>query len=839
MRPLATSLLIACAAVSLAQIPVNGWQLQDAQKVTENGKAISQANYQPKNWYKATVPGTILTSLVNDGVYPEPLYGENNRTIPESLCRTPYWYRTVVPIPAKFGGRHVWLNFEGINYEAHVWVNGHEEGSIKGAFTRGNFDISADVKPGQPAAIAVQIMPPPHPYVPHEHTMKAGTGGNGGAMGADGPTFVATVGWDWIPAIRDRDMGLWQGVNLTATGPVTVEDPHVTIANVPTLIDSTAKVGVESTLRNLTDQPQKGIMLIEIGGITYKSNPFELAPGQVKEDSQTFHIAQPKLWWPNGYGPQNLYKLKVTTRVEGKVSDTAERSFGIREITYLRDGTNKLKVVVNGVPIFCKGGNWGMDEAMKRSPRERLEAQIRLHRDANCTMIRNWVGMATQEDFYDLCDKYGILIWDDFWLANPVDGPNPLDEDLFLANAKEKILRYRNHPSIALWCGRNEGNPPENINKGLADLVSNLDWTRFYQPHSSNYNGVGGGGPYSYQTPSTYYRFSDAFHTEVGAPSIPTLEAIKAMMPEKDWWPINDDWAEHDFLRGAQGGDRYPTTLAHLYGEVTGLEDFVRKGQLMNYESYRGMFEGRNTKLFAPATGVLLWMSNPSQPSFVWQLYTHDLEPNAAMFGTQKACEPIHIQMSPVDGAVQVINNTPAKLTGLEAKVEFLNLDGKLVQVGEARLDAPASAATEALAVMPPGDGLTKTYFVRLTLQDRMGKTISENLYWKSVTKDTPDYSALASLPSVHLQVASHREAAARGTFKQTVTLTNPTKTVAFMAHVQLRKAKSNERVLPVYYSENYVTIFPGESKTITIGAADKDLGGEPAKVFVDGFNVN
>jgi beta-mannosidase len=313
------------------------------------------------------------------------------------------------------------------------------------------------------------------------------------------------------------------------------------------------------------------------------------------------------------------------------VSDTADTTFGIHSISYFLPGQKMMTISINGVPIMCKGGNWGIDEAMKRIPMKRLDAQMRLHHDANCTMVRNWIGMSTEEDFYKVCDKYGILIWDDFWLANPADGPIPIHPDWFLQNAREKIVRFRNHPSIGVWCGRNEGNPPKVIDDGLAVLIHNLDPVRFYQKHSAATNGVGGGGPYSLRPDATYFGpFRDSLHTEIGAPSIPTLEAVHHMMPEKDWWPLNDDWAEHDLCRGAQRGDQYPQQVSDRLGQVMGLPDFVRKSQLVNYECYRAIFEGRNSKLFSPASGVLLWMSNPAQPSFVWQLYSYDLEPNGA-----------------------------------------------------------------------------------------------------------------------------------------------------------------------------------------------------------------
>ncbi|HEY1159071.1 MAG TPA: glycoside hydrolase family 2, partial [Terracidiphilus sp.] len=206
-----------------------GWQLQDAAKVPQSGAEVAAPGFNAAGWLNATVPGTVLTTLVNNHVYPEPLYGENNRpeTIPESLARTSWWYRNLIDVPMSYKGQRIWLNFDGINYSATVWVNGTQVGTMRGAFTRGIFDISPNVKPGHQAVLAVLVAPQPHPGVSHEHTLRDGLGQNGGETAIDGPTFLSTIGWDWIPAIRDRDTGIWQKVFLSATGPVLVKDPLV------------------------------------------------------------------------------------------------------------------------------------------------------------------------------------------------------------------------------------------------------------------------------------------------------------------------------------------------------------------------------------------------------------------------------------------------------------------------------------------------------------------------------------------------------------------------------------------------------------------------------------
>jgi predicted GH43/DUF377 family glycosyl hydrolase len=821
----------------------SGWQLQDAAKVTETGEALSQMNYQPRRWYKATVPGTVLTSLVNDGVYPEPLYGENNRPnkIPESLCRTAYWYRRTLTVPTAYLGKHVWLRFEGINYAAHIWVNGHEVGSIQGAFARGLFDVTAFVTPGRANAVAVQILPPPHPGNPVEQTIAAGVGPNGGETAKDGPTFLCTIGWDWIPGIRDRDMGIWQGVSLFATGPVVVRDPCIS-SDLPLPRTDSADLTVTATVQNITDKPQTGVLTGKAtSGIVFRQ-PVSLGPSETKTitltpaGTPTLHVLHPRLWWPNGYGPQNLYTLHLAFETANVPSDTQDVSFGIRKITYLVPGSDNLTLSVNGVPIFCKGGDWGMDEALKRIGRKRLEAQIRMHQLANYTMIRNWVGQSTSEEFYELCDKYGILLWDEFFQPNPSDGPNPDDNALYLANVREKILRFRNHPSIALWCARNEGNPPPIIDAGIQALMTELEPQRLYQRSSTSGHGVNSGGPYFWRAPREYYQYREAFKTEIGSVSVPTLESVQGMMPQKDWNTINDDWAEHDLAGGAQGGDWYPHTLAARYGTPSNLADFVRKSQMMNYEAFRAMYEGRNAQLFHPSTGVLTWMSNPSQPSFVWQLYSWDLEPNASLFATRSACEPVHLQMNQTNWHVLVVNNTPPTLTGLTVKTSVFNLDGTVAGTHSERVTAAPSAATDTGAVTFPS-ALSPVHFVKLELRDGQGHLLSDNFYWRSTPAQEDDFRALDTLPTVSLTVTAIRHDTGGKCFLA-VTLHNPTKSIALMAHVQLRKAHSNQRVLPVFYSDNYVSLTPGATKTLTVEAQKADLGGEQPLLVLDGWNV-
>ncbi len=916
-----TCSLIGSAFGQAAPAPLTlttGWTLQDVAKVEKPGDTpaarkaeadawgakLSVAGAAQPGWYKATVPGTVLTSLVNEKVYPEPLYGENNRpnVIPETLCRTSYWYRTDVAVPADFAGKRIWLNFDGINYTADVWVNGKQAGTVKGAFARGIFDVTDFVKAGQPAAIAVRINPPPHPGNPQEQTVALGTGGNGGALMQDGATFGCTVGWDWIPAIRDRDMGIWQKVTLSTTGPVRIDDPSVS-SDLPLPRTDSADLMVLTTVRNATDQPVTGTLKGTFDGGGF-SVPVTLQPHEVKEvkvttaEAAQLHVNNPKLWWPNTYGEPFLYAMHVTFDINGAPSDAKDTNFGIRKITYavppeqtLIPQSLNLTIFVNGVPVMCKGGCWGMDEAMKRIPRERLEAQVRYHALANYTMIRNWVGQSTSQDFYDMCDKYGIMIWDEMFQANASDGPqvggvpNANDTPEVLAwradviqmykeNVREKVVRFRCHPSIAIWCGRNESNPaPREIADYLTTVTRELDPARLFHANSNEGSGVRSGGPYSWQVPSAYFRPNpEPFKTELGGVSIPTLASIKAMMPEKDWYDLNDDWASHDLLRGAQSGNTFPLGIATRYGSIAqrDLVDFTRKSQMAMYESWRALYEGRAAKLFNPCAGVLAWMSNPSQPSFVWQVYSYDLEPLAALYGAKKGCEPLHVQMNANDWHVMVINTMPQAKDGLQATVRIYNMDGTQKAEKTTPVSAKACAATDLGVPVWPAD-LTPVHYVKLELKDAQGKLISDNFYWRTTATVAPDaaplaanifgsgglgtgagargpgrgpvtqpedFSPLQTLPTADVQVALTRHDAAGKCLLDAV-ISNPTKIPALQVHLTLRKQRTGDRVLPVYYSDNYISLLPGESRTVTIEAGSASLGAETPEVAVDGWNIS
>ena len=214
-----------------------------------------------------------------------------------------------------------------------------------------------------------------------------------------------------------------------------------------------------------------------------------------------------------------------------------------------------------------------MDDAMKRVSRERLEPYFRLHKDANFNMIRNWTGESTEEVFYQLCDEYGMLVFNDFWLSTAGYNLEVNDDDLFLKNAGDVVRRFRNHPSIAVWNPRNEGFAPEYIERKLASMIASDDGTRLYSPNSTHCN-LRPSGPWNYfKEPARYFtERAHGFNTEQGSTSIPTEESVLAMMDVSDAWPISDTWYYHD-LHGGQG--EFMDDLREKFGEADNLADPV------------------------------------------------------------------------------------------------------------------------------------------------------------------------------------------------------------------------------------------------------------------------
>jgi hypothetical protein len=889
-----------------------GWKLAAAPDVKAMGEEISRAGFQTKDWLAATVPGTVLTTMIDRGIYPDPDYGLNNLAIPESLAHQDYWYRVEFKAPAQARGQRLTLTFEGVNYAAEVWLNGKKLGGFTGAFLRGKFDVTSMVDDGRANVLAVRVSPPPHPGIAHEQSIKAGPGENGGIQVIDGPTFSATEGWDWIPGIRDRNTGIWQDVTLTATGAVEVGDLNV-ITTLPKSDRSEADVEIEVPLTNSSNSEIDGEVTASFDDVSVTKH-VKLEPGETlvqlkPEEFAQLKVEHPRLWWPNGYGEPTLHTLKVSVAIGTVKSAERQIDFGMRELSYetslfdaeghlrrvevlpsrthdeatplineTHDGIRQiddktpnqmppgqtipeyfrhawvhslepgaegsasirpvdggwpgtdLVIKVNGVRIAARGGNWGMDDSRKRVSLSHLEPYFRLHRDAHVNMIRDWMGQDSEENFYALADKYGLMVWNDFWESTQGYNLEAQDPALFLKNARDSILHFRHHPSIVVWCGRNEGVPQPIINEGLAELTRTLDHTRYYTGSSNQVN-LRNSGPYQFQPLETYYRINRGFSVELGIPSVPTLEGIEAFIPEADRWPVSDTWAYHDWHQAGNGA--VAPFMQHMeteFGAPTSLEDFERKAQMLDYAGHRAIFEGFAAHLWQPNSGRMIWMTQPAWPSMEWNFLGSDYDTQSSFYGTQKACEPVHAQLDLTDGAVDLINLGEAR--SFKVRVLVASVVGKTLSDQTNQVEAAANART---AVGKPdlnklADG--HTVLVRLSVSEANGAPVSDNFYWWA--KDEASLRELNSVPRARL-TATSVAAAGDGERKVTVKIKNDGSTPALMVKLTLKDAATGQRILPAYYSENYVSLLPGEERSISVAFPD---GASKPAIGLRGWNL-
>ena len=810
------------------------WRVERESLVKADGAAISRPGFLDRDWLIATVPGTVLTSYLNAGAVPDPNYGDNQNLISDSFFCADFWYRDEFVAPAALGRRRVWLNFDGINWKADVYLNGEKLGRIEGAFMRGRFDVTGKLRPGQANALAVRIEKNRTPGSTKEKTV-LGFGSNGGALGADNPTFHSSVGWDWMPAVRGRDTGIWNSVYLTGSGPVTIEDPLVS-TSLPLPDISRADVGIELTLHNHEPRPVAGKLRVRFGEVAFEM-PIMVAASSaktVKLDAAAhaeLRLRNPKLWWPNGYGDPNLYAVELQFETaDGRASDTKQFQAGVRQFTYSEEG-GALRIFINGRRFVPRGGNWGFSEDLLRYRAREYDAAVRYHRDMNFTMIRNWVGQTGDDAFYEACDRYGIVVWQEFWLANPWDGPDPDDPAMFLRNVRDTVLRIRNHPSIGLYCGRNEGYPPAVIDDGIRQALGELAPGSHYISDSAD-GVVGGGGPYQVMPLKAYFGSlaKPKLHSEMGSPNIPAMESLRAMMPEDALWPPNRTWGEHDLgPREPQAAGSVFRHIEKSYGGAKNVEEFVELAQFLDYEIYRAMFESQSRYRM----GMLIWMSHSAWPSLLWQTYDYYFNPGAGYFGSKKGSEPLHIQWNAADETIEVVNYSGGDARGLTARVEVLNLDGSVRWEKTAPVDSAEDSTVSCIKMEYPA-GLTAVHFLRLKLS-RQGETVSENFYWRGL--EDGDYRALRTLAQANVGAATRMEQR-DGRWRLSTELHNVSATPALMVCVKAVREKTGDRILPALYSDNYVALMPGESRTIVIDLADADTRGEKPSVVVEGFNV-
>ena len=840
------------------------WQLQSSCEVKAKGAQISVAGFDTKGWHHADLPSTVVGALVADKTYPDPNYATNllklpgfvndrqhffsNQDMPQdSPFRCPWWLRTQFMAPAEFAGQTTWLHLLGINYRANVWLNGHkvaDEKDVAGTFATFEFNVSKFLHSGGKNALALEITAP-------------------------GKNDLGLTWVDWNPTPPDKDMGIWKEVFLTASGDVSVRNPFVSAK-----LDAeykTAALTISANLRNVADHLVSGVFRAELEGVKVQQ-PVTLSAKEEKtvhlspEQFAQLKLVHPRLWWPYQMGEPALHSAKLSFEIGKQVSDSAEATFGIREVTSELTDRGYRLFKVNGRKVLIRGAAWAPDMLLRWSP-EKLDADLEYVRDMGLNTIR-LEGRIDHEELFARADRLGILMmpgWTccDAWEQWSKWGAE--QHRIAAESLRSQIRILRNHPSVFVWLYGSDGPPPADVEKMYLGILKDLEWPNPSLSSASatpttvtGESGVKMTGPYEYVPPDYWLEDTQAggaygYNTETSpGPAIPPRESLERFIPQEHLWPIDDVWNFH------AGGERFTTIdvftdgLNRRYGTATSLDDYLRKAQAMTYDGERAMFEAYGRNKYT-STGVIQWMLDNAWPSLIWHLYDYYLVPAGGYFGTKKATEPLHVQYSYDENAVTVVNGAYEAVKGLKVSAELYNIDAKAKGSREATLDVAPDSSTRAFEV-PSVDDLSRTYFLRLQLHDAAGKLVSDNFYWLSTKPDTlnwkgrkdtvytpqeefGDLTGLNTLPRVDLEAQATILRAGRRQ-QMRVTVRNPSSAVAFMVHLRITKGKGGEDVTPIFWEDNYFSLLPGEQREVSAKYDAASAGEKEAVLAVDGYNV-
>lgn len=866
---------IVCSVLAVLALPAalraesvtplrEGWQVQSACKIQAAGDAIAAEGFQTEGWLKTTVPSTVLATQVASGVFPDPYFGMNLRQIPgtsypighnfsnlpmpdDSPYHCGWWYRKAFAPPAAVhAGQHFWMHFGGINYRADIWVNGHkvaDSTAVAGAYRTYDFDVTELLKPGKENVLAVET------FAPTEKDLG--------------------INWvDWSPAPPDKDMGLWGDVNLVTTGPVALRSP-MAVTHFEDGAMSVADLTVYAELHNATDHAVKGVVSGTAAGVHFEQ-PVELTPHEDRtvvftpELFPQLRIHNPQPWWPRQMGEPHLEQLAMSFAKQGQTSDEQSVDFGFREITSELTANGSRLFLVNGKRILIRGGGWSQD-MMLRPDDKRLREEFRLVRDLNLNTIR-LEGKLDTDEFFHLADQQGVLVmigwcccdhwehWKDW---------TPGDLTIATDSLRSQMLRLRSHPSLLVWLNGSDNPPTADVERAYLKVEADTHWPNPVLSSASSSpttvtgeSGVKMTGPYDWVAPSYWYlgmHYGGAigFNTETSpGPAIPSLASRAKFLPDPEAWPPTEDWKYHN-----GGGEFFnlkvfDDAMEAVYAKPRSAADYTRMAQTMEYNSERAMYEAYSKNKYV-STGVIQWMLNNAWPSMIWHLFDYNLDAGGGYFGAKKACEPLHIQYSYDDASVVVVNSTYKTVEGLDASVQVYNLAWKEVYNARATVRAGSDSAQRVFSI-PENlySGADRIFFIDLTLSDASGKVVSRNFYWVPGTLTTFDWektdythtpaarqadlSALTDLPQAKVVVHAEIEDTQHGR-ELRMKIDNTSELLAFQLSAAVR-TQSGGLIAPVLWSDNWIELVPGESRTLT-AMLPEDAPSAPI-VQIEGWNI-
>lgn len=830
-----------------------GWALRSANNVTDTGATISQVGYGTTGWYPVALPSTVLSGLVANNVYQDIYFGTNLKSVPD-LTTQNWWFRGEFTAPATAPGQAYWLRFKGISYRAQIWLNGTQlDANAVGTMAAHEYNATNLIRPGAPNALAILVTPPAHDCK---------------------DLSFCTV--DWNPEAPDMNAGLWGKTLLETTGPVALRDPYVK-TTLPLPATSSADLTVYVDAINATDAPVTTTISGTITKSGYPSISFSqdvtLNANERREIAfdpvayPQLHVTSPALWWPYQFGNPELYQLAVSAATGGATSDTRSVNFGIRQFTDYRttvNGTSFVGYKVNGQNIMFRGGGY-MWDMLQRWDTKTNAAHIQYVKDMGLNTIR-FEGTLGNEELYDLADQNGIMLMSGFVCCSAWENDSWTAEQEQVANASlnSQMRALRAHASALVWAFGSDCPVSSTHLATYKGTASALHWQNPTLDSVATWCNSNAGmkmdGPYMWEPPVLWWDTSQAgsafgTNAEEGTEAPPPLESLQKFIGPNDLWPIGTVWNYHSGKKGVFDTiKQFTSGVDSRYGSTSGVADYSRKSELQNYENTRSFFEAWNSHEYTQSFGVIFWMLNNAWPSVHWNLYDYYFKPGGGYFGAKQANEPMHIAYDYFTRNVYAVNSTLTARSGMTATATVYSIPDLTVRsTTQATVNAPANASTQVLTIPAP-TGLSGTYFIRLQLRDSAGALVSNNLYWYSTSPDVlskhstwyktavKSYANLTGLNSLasnpNLTAAASRTVSG-GQETVNLTLSNTSTTnIAFFVRPEITAGNGGNEVVPVNYTNNYVSLWPGESTTITATYQTSDLGGQAPYLRVRGYNV-
>jgi exo-1,4-beta-D-glucosaminidase len=839
----------AVSSTAGSRTAIGGWSIQSTAKVSSSDAAVATAGFSTSGWYAVPPRSTVFAGLLANGVYPDPAYSTRMKSVDRSQFTVPWWYRSDFTLSSTSTATIV--DFSGVISSADIWVNGAQVAShstVAGVYPRYRYDLSSIVHTGT-NTLAVKVYP-------------------------NDPGHNLTTGWiDWNQTPPDNNMGLWRDVVLHRLHAVELSGPHVLTALNSSLThsDVTVKVDAHNTTASAVHTT--------ISGTFGVSADVDLAAHQTKTVTfSSVGVDAPKVWWPVGMGSHPLYDLDLTASVSGATSDTAHTRFGIRDVKAPVNSDGDRYYVINGKRVLIQGGGWSPDLFL-RTDLHAIEDRIRATVDLGLNTIR-LEGHLEDDGFFDLADSYGVMTLPGWECCNKWQDTgswSSADHTVARASMASEAARLRTHASVISFLVGSDQNPGGSVEQDYVDALHAADWPTPIVSSAAKRGPSGGAagpsgmkmnGPYEWIPPNYWYTKQAGgaygFASEISAgPDIPTTDTLDRMLSSTDKSNLWQNPTTSQYHAGSSSDlddlHIFDAAMNARYGAPTSYTDYVRKAQLANYEATRAQYEAyaRNfNDSSLPSTGNIYWMLNSGWTSLHWQLIDEYLDQAGSYYGVKKADEPLHVQYSYDDGSIVVVNKTTASVSGLTVSAKVYNLDGTLLYstTKTGSVSASGNGGTTKVTTLPSSiSGRNTTYLVRLRLSDSSGTTVSRNTYWLSTKSDAVDYTktnyayspatayadlkGLTSMPTAALTVSAATTASG-STSTTTVTVKNTSsKTPALYMDVHLR-GTDGAPVLPVSWSDNALSLWPGESQTVKVTYRTSDLHGATPSITVAGWNT-